>query len=170
MLLGKNMANKKIAIYALIISVYTAISLLMGSISFGPIQIRIAEALLVFCLFDKKYIVPITLGCFVTNLLGVIYGLNPIVLDLLIGTLATLLSGVCVYYFRDIKTFNLPLLSLILPAIINGILIGIELAFYFPMNVFVLIAYVGLGELISVSILGCFIYKPIGRIIKQYLE
>lgn len=164
------MKNRKIATYALIISVYTVISLLIGSFSFGSIQMRISESLLVFCLYDKKYIMPITLGCFVTNLLGVIYGVNPLLLDVIIGTLATLLSGICVYYFKEIKLFGLPLLSLFLPVLINGVFIGIELSLYFSINVFVLIAYVGLGEFISVTVLGSLIYKPIERIIRQYLQ
>lgn len=164
------MLNRKIAFFALIISAYTAISLLFGSFSFGSVQIRLAESLLVFCLYDKKFIVPITLGCFLTNLLGLIYGFNPLVLDLLIGTFATFLSGVCVYYFRNIKTLNIPLLSLLLPAVINGIFVGLELSLYFSINVFVLMTYVAIGEFLSVTIIGGLIYKPIGRVIKQYLE
>lgn len=164
------MANRKLAIYGIIISIYTAISLLMGSFSFGVIQIRIAEVLLVLCLYDKRFILPITLGCFVTNFIGVINGLNPLIMDLIVGTLATLLSCICVYVFRNIKLFNLPLLSLFLPSLINGIMVGIELSLYFSMNVILLIVYVGIGELISVMVLGLLLYKPMGKAIKLYLE
>lgn len=164
------MKNKNIPIYALIIALYTAISLLMGSLSFAMIQIRVAELLLVLCLYDKRFIIPITLGCFVTNLIGIINGLNPLVLDLIIGTLATLLSGICVYRFRSIKFHELPLISLLLPAIINGVMVGMELYFYFPMNPFLLMLYVGMGELISVTLLGILLYKPIGKAIKPYIE
>ena len=41
--------------------------------------------LLVLCLYDSKFIIPVTLGCFVTNLIGIINGLNPLVLDLIVG-------------------------------------------------------------------------------------
>lgn len=164
------MQNKTVSKYAIIIAIYTAISLLMGSLSFGMVQIRVAELLLVLCLYDKKFIVPVTLGCFVTNLIGIINGLNPLVLDLIIGTLATLLSGICVYKFRNIRFRDLPLLSLIIPVIINGVMVGLELCLYFPMNAFMLMLYVGLGELISVTILGMLLYKPIGKAIKPYME
>ena len=163
------MANRRIAIYGIIIATYTAISLLLGSLSFGMVQIRVAELLLVLCLYDKKYIIPVTLGCFVTNFIGIINGLNPLVIDLVIGTLATLLSGMCVYYFRKITILKTPLLSLIAPAIINGVMVGIELSFYFPMNILALMLYVALGELISVTLLGILLYKPIGKAVEGYI-
>lgn len=164
------MENKKIPIYALIIAIYTAISLLMGNLSFGMIQIRLAELLLVLCLYDSKFIIPITLGCFVTNLIGVINGLNPLVLDLIIGTFATLLSGLCVYRFRNIRIHNLPLLSLLSPTIINGVMVGMELCLYFPIKPLLMMLYVGLGELVSVTLLGLLLHKPIGKAIKPYIE
>lgn len=164
------MENKKIAIYGIIVATYTAISILLGSFSFGMVQIRVAELLLVLCLYSKKFILPVTLGCFVTNFIGIINGFNPLVIDIVVGTLATLLSAYCVYYFRSIKLFNLPLISLLLPALINGVMIGIELAFYFPMNILYLIFYVGIGEFISVTILGLLLYKPIGKAIEPYVE
>ena len=164
------MANRKLAIYAAIVASYTVISLLLGSLSFGMIQFRVAEVLLVLCLYDKKFIVPVSIGCLVTNFIGIINGLNPLILDLLIGTLATLISGFCVYGCRNIRWFNMPILSLLLPVIINGVLIGLELCFYFPMSPLMLMIYVGLGEFVSVTILGLLLYKPIGKAIKQYIE
>lgn len=164
------MQSKTVSIYAIIIAIYTTISLLMGSLSFGVIQIRVAELLLVLCLYDKKFIVPVTLGCFVTNLIGIINGLNPLVLDLIIGTLATLLSAIFVYKFRNIRFYDLPLLSLLIPVLINGVMVGLELSLYFSMNIFMLMLYVGLGELVSVTILGILLYRPIGKAIKHYME
>lgn len=164
------MKNKVIATYGIIIASYTAISLLLGSFSFGLMQIRIAELLLVLCLYDKGFILPVTLGCFVTNIIGVINGMNPLVIDVIVGTLATFISSICIYIFRNVKFFNLPILSLLLPTIINGIMIGIELSFYFQINVFLLIFYVAIGEFISVTVPGLLLYRPIGKAIKPYIE
>lgn len=162
--------NKKLSLYALIIATYTAISLLMGSFSFGLIQIRIAELMLVTCLVDKTFILPISLGCFITNLIGVISGSNPMILDVFVGFLATFLSGVCVYMFKDIKLFNKPVISLLIPAIINGVMIGLELSLYFGINVITSMIYVVIGEFISVTLLGCILYEPIVKSIKVYLR
>lgn len=164
------MKNKNIVINAIIIAIYVSISLLLSSFSFGPIQIRVAEVLLVLCLYNKKYIFPITIGCFITNLIGFINGLNPIVIDIIVGTFATFISGILVYYFKNIKIFNLPIFSLIIPAIINGLLIGFELHYYFSIKLSLLIAYIGISEFISVCLLGLLLYKPISKLIKAYLE
>lgn len=164
------MENKRISVYGIIIAGYTAISLLGGSFSFGMIQIRIAELLLVLCLYDKRFIVPVTLGCFVTNMIGVMSGMNPLIIDLVIGTLATFLSGIFVYLFRNIRFHSLPLLSLIMPVIINAVMIAWELYLYFNIDFLLLALYVGAGELISVFVLGLLLYKPIGKTISKYVE
>lgn len=164
------MENKSISVYAIIIAAYTALSLILSSFSFGLVQVRVAELLLVLCLADKKFIIPVTLGCFMTNLIGVLSGTNYMVLDIIIGTLATFLSGVCVYAFKDVKLFNKPVLSLLMPVIINAVMVGIELNIYLGIKLILAIAYVGFGELISVTILGLILYQPIIKAIKKYIE
>lgn len=164
------MANRKIVMYAAIAASYTVISLLLGSLSFGMIQFRVAEVLLVLCLYDKKLILPVTMGCLITNFIGIINGINPLILDLFVGTLATFISGVLVYYSRNIRWFNLPILSLLFPVLINGILVGLELCLYFPINPLMMMLYVAVGEFACVTVLGLFLYKPIGKAIKQYIE
>jgi len=164
------MANKKLAVYALIIAIYTALSLLLGSFSFGLIQIRIGELLLVLCLANKRFILPITLGCLLTNTIGVLSGMNIMSLDIVVGTLATYLSGICVYAFKDIKLFNRPILSLFLPSIINAVLVGLEIHFYLSVNLVLSMVYVGLGELVSLTLLGSILYKPILKGISAYIE
>lgn len=46
----------------------------------------------ILALRDKKYILPLTLGCFVTNLIGLLSDVNPLVLDVFLGTLATFIA------------------------------------------------------------------------------
>lgn len=161
---------KRIVEYGVIIATYTVVSLLLGSFSFSMIQVRLSEVLVLLCLYHKKFIIPVTIGCLFTNIIGVFNGLNPIVTDIIFGTLATLLSCIAVYYFRNVKLFNLPLLSLFLPTVINGVIIGIELSYYFNISVLLLISYVSLGEFISVTLLGLLINKPLGNILKAYLD
>lgn len=164
------MANKKLTIYSVIIASYTVISLLLGSLSFGVFQIRIAELLLVLCLYNKGFIMPVTIGCLLTNLIGIMNGTNPLILDFLIGPLATLLSALLVYMFREIRFHNMPILSLLFPVIINGIFVGLEIGFYFGINPFLAMIYVAAGEIVSVTILGLLLYKPIGKTIERYID
>lgn len=164
------MVNKRLSLYAIIVASYTTICLLLGNFSFGLVQIRLSELLLVLCLVDKRYVLPITIGCFISNLIGVLSGTNIMALDFIVGTLATYISGLCVYTFKDLKIFSKPMISLLLPTIVNGLMVGIEISIYLSVNLVLSIVYVAVGELISVTILGLLFYEPIIKIIKQYTE
>lgn len=163
---------KKIVTYVVVATIYTALSLMMGSMSFAGIQIRAAEILMVMCIFDKRFILPLTFACFITNLIGVVMGINVIPLDIVFGTIATLLSGYLMYACRNIKLLNKPSLSLIVPSIVNGIVIGLEYAFAFSTNgnFMAIFATNGLlvliGELISVYIMGLILLKPMSNLVE----
>ena len=161
------MANKKIAIYGLIIAVYVTLSLTLGNLAYGLVQVRLSELLLVLCLYDKEYILPVSLGCFLTNVIGVLDGMNPFILDIFIGTLATFLSAILVYLCRKISWFDKPILSLLLPVIVNGLMVGKEISVYLEINFYLSFFYVALGELLSVTILGLIVYKPLGKAIEN---
>ncbi len=164
------MESKKLSLYAIIVATYTAVSLLLGSFSFGLIQVRVAELMMVLALIDKEFILPLTIACFVCNLISIFIGINPMVLDILVGTLGTFLSGICVYMFKDIKLFNKPILSLLMPALINGVLVGLELNIYYEIDVLLTMLYVAIGEFISVTILGIIFYEPIAKAVKVFLK
>ena len=89
------MKTKQMAYIAMIAAVYTAVSLALAPISFGMMQVRIAEALTMLPLIYEPGIWGVTLGCFLTNLLGVMMGINPTgAIDAVVGTLATLGAAV----------------------------------------------------------------------------
>lgn len=155
---------------AMIAAIYTALCFVPGLslIAFGQIQVRIAEALTLLPLIDKRSIWGVTLGCFIANILGVMFGLNPTgIIDSIVGTSATFLAAVCTYRFRNIKTFGIPLLSCLMPVIFNFFFVGCELAFLFmPDNILLgtLIngTYVAVGELIAVTV-GWFLIKALEK-------
>ena len=155
---------------AMIAAVYTALCFVPGLslIAFGQVQIRIAEALTLLPLLDKRAIAGVTLGCFLANLIGVMLGLNPTgILDTVIGTSATFLAAECTYHFRNIRVAGIPLLSCLMPVIFNFFFVGFELAFLFmPDRLFVgtLIngTYVAIGELIAVTA-GWFLIKALEK-------
>ena len=160
------MNAKNITLCALVASVYTVLSLLVAPFAFGAIQVRIGEALMVLCLIDKEYVYALTLGCFLTNLIGVITAVNPLVLDIFIGTSATFIAGLLVYQFRNILWFKQPILSMLMVVIINGILVGLELMYYFNLSIsegFITMIQVAIGELIA-CILGLLLFNSIKKI------
>ena len=71
--------NRKINDFTLnimIAAIYAVASLIIPVLSFGPLQIRFAEILCLLPLFNRKYIIGVTLGCFITNLIGAMIGVN----------------------------------------------------------------------------------------------
>ncbi len=153
---------------AMIAAVYTVISLVLAPFSFGNIQVRIAEALTLLPLIYAPSIWGVTLGCFLTNLIGVLMGVNPTgVLDTVIGTSATLLAALCTYKLKDVKFRDIPVWSILMPVLFNMVFVGIELGFIlFPESIVTGSIICGLevavGELISV-VIGWYIIKLLDR-------
>lgn len=162
-----NMKTKTLVMHALVAAVYTALCIALGAFSFGAIQIRIAELLMILCIFDKKFIYSLTFACIVTNIYGVMNGLDFLLLDVIFGTMATLLAGILMYTLRNIQYKGIPHLSLLMPAMVNGLIVGAELTYYFYvagesyLNIFLINAgSVFVGEFIAVYLLGLLFYKP----------
>jgi len=165
---------KKLCVYIAVIVLYVGVSLTLGTLSFGLIQLRIAECLEVTCLKDVKYTIPLTIGCFLTNAIGSVMGFTILPLDIVFGTLATLISCLLVYYLKDVAR---PYVSLLMPVIVNAIIIG-GLYVYSMMpsssaklmlNYFVYTSIpIAISEFISCFVLGIVIYKPVLRVLEHY--
>ena len=122
------MNTKTFARVAMIAAVYTVVSLFLAPFSFSNIQVRIAEALTLLPLIYKPSIVGLTVGCFLTNLIGAMTGVNPTgMIDAVIGTAATLLAAICTYKLRDRKFKGIPVLAILMPVIFNFVFVGAEL-------------------------------------------
>ena len=85
-------STKKVATTAVVAALYAALTLGLSFISYGPIQFRLSEVMTLLPLISKEYIVGLTLGCFLANILGP-YGVP----DIIFGTLATFISVYLVY-------------------------------------------------------------------------
>lgn len=153
---------------AMIAAIYTVVSLVLAPFSYGNIQVRIAEALTILPLIYRPSIAGVTLGCFLTNLIGAMMGVNPTgMIDAVVGTAATLFAAILTYQLRDRKIAGIPVLSLMMPVIFNFFFVGMELSvLYFEGNVWLGLLIMGtevaIGELISV-IIGYFLVKALDR-------
>lgn len=164
------MTTKDYTRIAMIAAIYTVLCFVPGLslIAFGQIQVRIAEALTLLPLLDKRSIWGVTLGCFLANLLGAVFGLNPTgILDCIFGTAATFLAAVCTYRLKDVRIAGIPVPACLMPVIFNFFIVGAELAYLFmPDNLILgtLIngAYVAVGELIAV-IIGYFMIRALEK-------
>ena len=136
---------------AIVAALYVVLTLVSYPFSYGMIQFRISEALMLICCYDKKYTWSMVIGCIVSNLFS--FDL----IDCIYGTLATLLA--CIVMVLVKKKF----IASFMPAIFNGIIIGLEL--YFVIDAPLLLSMIGvaIGELVVVVILGNIIFYYIEK-------
>ena len=131
----------------------------------GQIQIRFAEVFTLLPLFTPAGIWGVTLGCALSNLYGLALGTNIIgIWDVFLGTGATFVAAVLTYKFRDIRFKGLPLLSALMPVLLNALVVGGELTLVmsptFDMRIFWLnFGSVGLGEFIACFVIGLPMYR-----------
>ena len=158
----KNLSVRRLVRCAVIAAVYVVVCLVLAPFSYGAVQVRGAEALCLLPVFGAEYIVGVTLGCFLANLLG------STVVDVVFGTLATLLACLVTYKLRDIRVKGLAIPASLPPVVFNMIIVGaFEITFFFSdgaptamLAVFNAVT-VGIGELISCTILGVALVKLI---------
>ncbi|MBO4953628.1 MAG: QueT transporter family protein [Clostridia bacterium] len=139
---------KQLTRLALVAGIYVALTVALAPISYGAVQIRIAEAMMLLCCFDRRYGIALTLGCAIANLFGG-FGLA----DIIIGTLATALAAL----FMG-RTKNLFLSSLWAVGL-NSLLVGGMLALMTETPFWMNALSVGVGELLSVSVFGVLLFS-----------
>lgn len=149
---------KKLVTTALVAAIYATLTLVLGAISYGPIQFRVAEIMVLLPFIKKDYIWGLTIGCFLANIIGP-YGVP----DIIFGTTATFLSVYAVYMtskIMDGKKYAL-LVSSIWPTVINAIIIGIMLNIFFGLPLMLSMAQVGFGQFVVITIIGVPLYKSL---------
>ena len=155
----KTKTQKRVAFLAqagVIAAAYAALTYVcaLWGLAYGEIQFRFSEALTILPLFTPAAIPGLTLGCFIANI-GSPFG----VIDMLLGTLATLLAAIAVYLVRNVRWKNINFLAPIFPVLSNAIIIGLEISWFMPEGLtwagFLAAAVsVGLGELVVCYGLG----------------
>ncbi|MBR2309401.1 MAG: QueT transporter family protein [Oscillospiraceae bacterium] len=166
-----NKKTKLLAHGALIAAMYVALTylqnfLLPGSASMA-IQFRASEALCVLAFFTPAAIPGLTVGCLLFN----ISSSGAMLLDVVIGSLASLLAALGMYLTRKVTVKGYPLLGMFLPAVFNGLLVGWELSYYFGGGFWLNAVYVAIGEVAVLLTLGSLLYYAMkNRGIAQTLD
>ncbi len=107
---------------SLIAAAYAVLTLAFPALSYGPVQVRVSEALCILPFFMPEAVWGLTVGCLVANLVGVTMGVT-LPWDVLIGTLATFISVVLTRKIRIKWLVPLP------TVISNAVLVGIMLTY-----------------------------------------
>jgi len=115
---------REISLSAVFAGLYAALLIFLAPISFGPVQLRIADCLLpLAALFGWPIIWGATLGCLVGNSVGGIMAFgsaNPV--DILFGSIANLIATYVIFRLRRRKLLGCTLGSTIIGVIVGGYL------------------------------------------------
>jgi uncharacterized membrane protein len=137
---------------AAIASIYAAVTYLLKPISYGPIQVRVSEALTILPMLESSAIPGLFVGCLLANILG---GLGP--WDIYGGSLITLVAA---YMTGKMKN---PLLGAVPPVVLNAFGVSYYLSFLYDMPYWITVLYIGIGEFVAVAGLGIPLYYFIKR-------
>ena len=108
---------------AIVAALYTAVTLVVYPFSFGALQIRISEALTILPFFMPEAVVGLFIGCIISNM----FSTNIIILDVIFGSIATLLAAFMTYSCRKLPKGG-RWLAPFPPVIVNAIVIGLVIA------------------------------------------
>ena len=127
----------------MIAAIYVVLNIIFASISYGPVQVRIAEALTVLPFIDPSAIIGLFVGCILANILGPVG-----MVDIIGGSFCTLVAA-----YLTSKTKN-PKLAPLPPVLINAFGVSIYLHLLFDLPYWITVLYIGIGEVIACYILG----------------
>ena len=153
-------SSRQLALAGIIAAIYAALTLLLPIPQYGGVQFRVAEAMTVLPFLFPEAVPGLTIGCFLANLLG-----SPMPVDWVVGTAATLLAALWTSKLRHRALAPLP------PVICNMVLVGAEIAWFFPaegMGFWAAYGFnaltVGIGEAAACFILGSLLLQVLPRV------
>ncbi len=156
------MKTKQLTTAAIVGALYVVMSL-FGSgfgLTFGPVQCRFSEALCVLPFLFPETVWGLFIGCLITNILSP-YGM----LDVVVGSLATLLAAVATRYCKNRFVATLP------PVIANMIMVSAVIAWQevgFGGAFWGAYAYhaltIGAGEALACCVLGLILLWELPKI------
>lgn len=117
------------------------------NLTFGPIQLRIAEGLVLLPLVEAAAVPGVFVGCLLANLLLAPYsGFG--LLDIFGGSLVTLIAAYLTSKMKNKITGIIP------PVVLNGLIVSIWVSYVTKIPYFWTVLGIGGGELLSVTIFG----------------
>ena len=158
--------NKKVLFIvhaAVIAALYVVLTLLANALGLAnyAIQVRFSESLTILPFFTPAAIPGLFAGCILSNLLT---GCMP--LDVVFGSLATLLGALGTYCLRRFSKWLAP----VCPIAANTLIVPFVLAYVycFEGSIPYFMVTVGLGEVISCGVLGMILLNVLQKY-KKYI-
>ena len=160
---------------AIIAAAYAALTLALAPISYGPVQFRVSEVLTILPFLMPSTVWGLWVGCILANLY------TGSVLDIVFGSLATLLAGLCTAHFgKKGNTVKNRMLGCSMPVVFNAVIVGAVLTWGYGLQEFAnpiaSFAFngltVGLGEAGVLYLIGCPLLVRLPKIkpVSEFIE
>ncbi|MFP4015473.1 MAG: QueT transporter family protein [Halanaerobiales bacterium] len=149
-----NLNAKQITKIAAIAALYAVLTVILAPISYGPIQVRISEALTLLPFFmGSPSAIGLWIGCMLANYIG---GYGPI--DIIFGAGITLIAGLLTARSRNFYVAG------IYPVLLNAFGVALILFYQLEVPYWITALQVGVGQFIAVYIFGIILMK----LLKKY--
>jgi len=143
-----------IARTGIIAAIYVAITFIFAPISYGQIQVRLAEALTLLPMILPEAVLGLFIGVLLANMLGP-WG----IVDIIFGSLTTLVAAYITYRFR--RTY----IAYLSPILLNAFGVSLYLYAFFQIPYWITVFYIAAGQSVAVLALGI----PLLRLVKKHL-
>ncbi len=117
------------------------------NLTFGPVQVRIAEGLALLPLIEAAAVPGVFVGCLISNLLLASYSGFGLV-DIIGGSLVTLLAAYLTSKMKSKVTGMIP------PVLLNALIVSIWVSYFTRIPYLITVLGIGVGQLISVGVFG----------------
>lgn len=141
----------------IIAALYTVVCVLLAPISYGNVQVRVAEALAIMPIFTPAAIPGLFIGCMLANIIA-----GGIALDVIFGSLATLIGAAGTYLLRN----QPPWIATIPPIVSNTVIVPLILYYGYGLTlpIWFMMFTVCIGEVIGCGVLGVLLAKALNKV------
>jgi len=141
-----NLSSRYISQIGIIAGLYAALTVVLAPISYGPVQLRVSEALTVLPYLTPAAVPGLFIGCLVANIFG---GLG--IYDVVGGSLLTLLAAFLTHLIARTRR---PILAPLPPVLVNSLGVSLYLHLLFQLPYWLTVSYIGIGEIATCFVLG----------------
>ena len=139
---------------ALVAALYVAVTVVLSVISFGAVQLRLSEMFNFLALYNKRYVVAVTLGVILANFMSPTW-----ILDVPIGGIATFLVLIlCRAVTKNMKSDSRKMVVTALIFAVSMFTVAGQLTILYDLPFWATWFTVGVGELLSMTVGGVTIY------------
>lgn len=150
---NKRKTLKLLAVNSAIAAIYFVLTVLLEPFSYGQIQFRISEILMVLVFINFKVSPGIVLGCYTANLFSP-FG----VWDIVFGTLATVVC-LCLMFLLKKNIF----VALLVPTILGSAIVAVMLMLILGLPFLTTFVYVLIGEGAVLYLIGVPFYYVVQK-------